>query len=332
MGEESKSFNSEQKNIIRENWNKPLLKFLQKKLNERLIYMGLPSSSAEDIQQWIDFIKSVIAFQCRVYKSASDASQSREEIEKLEEILRRLERERKLENFVVYDGYLEEVILRGFDNSPNEIVFSQNGLVTLYNLDFCNDIASPIEFVDKEGNFRTAYKFDAIKELLNIQKKICNVSDKFIFLLTVHCSYNGKELEQFLNNPPNEMIKEYLDKYHKLSGAERNARIVRLFFTYLIHQSFPHNGFTPQILPAIIYDGLMGTPLLHFVVLGTATQGNAGDTPIFQQFNEVINQKFIKITDEAFTNSDDQVAEESGVGIDPIALFTQSNTYKKLWV
>src|ERR1700737_229561 len=61
------SFNSEHKLFIRERWNKPLIKFLSKKIGDKLVYMGLPSSSAEDLGQWIEFIKVVIAFQCRVY-------------------------------------------------------------------------------------------------------------------------------------------------------------------------------------------------------------------------------------------------------------------------
>jgi len=325
------SFNSEHKVFIRENWNKPLIKFLSKKINDRLIYIGLPSSQAEDLTHWIEFIKEVIAFQCREYGKPSDSSQSRAGIEALEEFLSRLERERKLDNFIVYDGYLEEVVLKGFDNSPNNIKFEQNSVITLYNLDFCNDIASPIEYIDRNGDKHKVYKFDAIRSLLRIQQGLSHVSDKFLFLLTIHCSYKGAELQDFLNNPPDKQIAEYLATYRHLTGHERNARIIRLFICYQIARYFPDHNFSHKILPIIKYKGLNGTPLLHFVILGTKTQPSAQGAPVYQPLNEVLDQKFISIEAEEFVNLDSVLMEKDIVELDPIRLFTQSKTYKKLW-
>ena len=161
------SFNTENKFFLRDKWNKPLIKFLSKNVKDKLVYMGLPSPNGDDVNHWIEFIKVVIAFQCREYSKPSDSTQSREDVEKLEEFLRALERESKLESYVVYDGYLEEVVLKGRDNSPQSIHFEIQRFITLYNLDFCNDIASPIEFVDELGDLQTVFKFDAIKKLDN---------------------------------------------------------------------------------------------------------------------------------------------------------------------
>lgn len=326
----TKSFSTDNKVFLRENWNKPLLKFLAKKNGEKLVYMGLPSPSGEDITNWIEFIKVVIAFQCREYGKQSDPSQSRDDVEKLHQLLNAFERERKLDNFLVYDGYMEEVVLRGYDNSPQRITLGSTPFITLYNLDFCNDIASPLEYVDEIGEVKTAYKFDAVKKLLTIQNSISKVSNKFIFLLTVHCSYDGKELTDFLSSPPSSMS-PYLKKYFTLSGVEKNARIVRLFVCHLIHQTFPANDFNPKILPVIRYNGIGGTPLLHFVVMGCHSTSVAGATPIIQQFEEVINQRFVDIDSNTFVNSDGMIEEELAVNINPIEFFTQSNTYNKLW-
>jgi len=51
------SFNSEHKKFIREHWNKPLIKFLTKKVKDKLLYLGLPSPKAEDVLEWIEYIK-----------------------------------------------------------------------------------------------------------------------------------------------------------------------------------------------------------------------------------------------------------------------------------
>jgi hypothetical protein len=324
-------YNTEHKVFIRERWNKPLIKFLSKKTGDKLVYMGLPSSSAEDLRQWIEFIKVVIAFQCRVYGKQSNQSQNRVEIEKLTELLRQLERERKIENYIVYDGYIEEIVVRGYDNSPRQIAFEQGQLVTLYNLDFCNDIASPLEFTDHNGDVKKAFKFNAIQKLLQIQESLSRVSDKFIFLLTVHCSYNGGELQNFVNNPPDDLVDSYFQKYRNLNGHEKNARIVRLFVCYQIQKYFPAYNFSHKILPVIKYNGINNTPLLHFVVIGTKAQFSANGVPTYQSINEVLDQKFISIDSDAFVNLESTVGETNITELDPINFFTRSKTYQNLW-
>lgn len=99
----TKSFNTKAKSLIRNEWGKPLLKFISKRLDKKLIYLGLPSPEAEDIEDWIEFIDEVIAFQCREYGKPSDVNQSRKEIEKLEKKLNKYERQGHLNTFTVYD-------------------------------------------------------------------------------------------------------------------------------------------------------------------------------------------------------------------------------------
>lgn len=325
------SFNSEHKVFIRENWNKPLIKFLSKKIGDKLIYMGLPSSNGEDLNQWIDFIKVVIAFQCRVYGMRSEETQDRSEIDKLTELLRKFEREQKIETYIVYDGYIEEVVIKGYDNSPYQNLFEQKNLITLYNLDFCNDIASPIEYTDKYGNAQKVFKFNAIQKLLQYQDSISKTSDRFIFLLTVHCSYDGSELQNFVNDPPDAVVKEYLKKYHGMRGHEKNARIVRLFVCYQIQKYFPSFNFSHKILPIIKYDGLRGTPLLHFVILGTKPSLNAAGVPSYQSINEILDQKFISIESNEFKNLESSLGENNVETLNPIDYFTRSKTYEMLW-
>lgn len=327
------SFNTEHKIFIRENWNKPLLKFLTKRVNERLIYLGLPSPKAEDVLQWIEYIKFVIAFQCRDYKEASDETQDRTGIIELTALLSQLETENKIDSFMVFDGWLEEVVLRGYDNSPTRIDFELNDFITLYNLDFCNKITSPIEFINAVGDIQTAYKFDAITKLLEIQKSFSTVSKKFVLFLTVHCSYDGEELQNFVNHPPSNELRDYIQKCNGLSGYEKNARIVRLFFAYSIKQNFEAFGFTPKVLPSLMYQGLGKTSLLHFTVFGIAPASTvAGRVPTFQSLTEILNQRFISIEDAQFLNTADVLGNEAEVELNPVTLLSSSATFKNLWV
>ena len=190
-------FNTKAKQIIRRDWAKPILSYLRDTLGKKLIYLGLPDVEAHDVKEWLDYLDKVYAFQCREYPKPSNSSQSRESVLALEETLRTLERIQKLSTYDVYDGYIEEVVLRGYDNSPDVKEFLSEEVVTVYNLDFCGQVTSPLEYIDKKGNKQQAYKFDAIKRLMNIQADLPFPSKKFVLFLTLHCSYDGKELESF---------------------------------------------------------------------------------------------------------------------------------------
>jgi hypothetical protein len=326
-----KTFTTPHKNLIRKNWNKPLLKFLSKKEGQNLVYMGLPSPEAEDLNDWIEYIDSVIAFQCRDHKHPSSPEQSREQVEKLENYLRDLERKNKINNYVVYDGYLEEVVLRGYDNSPNVIDFRVGQFITLYNLDFCNKVSTPITYVDKKGNAVKAFKFEAIGKLLDFQKSISSISKKFVLFLTVHCSYDGRELQDFIQNPKSEEIKNTIAELYGLSTLQKKERIIRLFVSHLVKVKYEASGFTPKILPVIRYEGIGKTPLLHFAIFGIHKELNGGDVRVYQTLSEILKERFVNIEEETFVNAIDSTPNEVEVNVNPVEYFVESKTFKKLW-
>ena len=144
-------FNSTNKQLIRTNWAKPILSYLKDSLNKKLFYLGLPDTEAYDVKEWLEYIDTVYAFQCRDYPKPSSPEQNREKVLELENTLRAYERKRQLTTFDVFDGYIEEVLLRVFDNSPTIKEFTQQEVITLYNLDFCGQVTSPIEYKDRKG-------------------------------------------------------------------------------------------------------------------------------------------------------------------------------------
>src|SRR6185436_9605718 len=188
------------------------------------------------------------------------------------------------------------------------------------------------EYIDENGDPQIAYKFNAISKLLQVQNTLRKSSNKFVLFLTVHCSYDGAELETFINSPPTDEIRNYLIRCNGLDGHDKNARIVRLFFVYYIKQQFETFGFTPKILPSLYYQGLGGTNLLHFTVLGISPNKlGAGGVPSYQGFTEIINQKFISINNSTFFNKTIEFDDEIDVELNPVTLFSNSTTFKNLW-
>ena len=304
------SFNTRNKLLIRNEWNKPLLKFLNKKLNKKLLYLGLPSPEAQDIENWIEFIDEVIAFQCRKYPEPSHEDQNRDKIKKLEEKLNAYERRGLLDTFTVYDGYIEEVILRGVDNNNKN--FIQNNTIKIYNLDFCNSITSPIEFDDIDGNFKTAYKFDAVKCLLKIQSELDRDNQYFVLFLTIHTSFNGKELKNFRVSH-----KASISEYNSLPipKTEKKAKILRLFVISELKDYYKANNFVAHFLPTIHYKGIKDANLLHFTVMGSKENSGAGSVAFFQDVSNLCKNGFI----------------DTGNLTDPVDDFSKSNTFLKFW-
>ena len=332
-------FNSDNKKIIRTKWAKPIISYIKNELDKKLFYLGLPDIEAHDIIEWLEYIDTVYAFQCREYPQPSKPEQSREKVLALENTLRNFERKRHLTTFDVFDGYIEEVILRGFDNSPTIKEFTQQDVITLYNLDFCGQVTSPIEYKDRGGNPQKAYKFDAIKRLLDLQKQITfsdeNPHKKFIMFLTLHCSYDGKELEDFINNPPNTDIQSYLAQVSKFSKGKKAPYLVKTFVLHYLQHFFSANEFIAEVLPTIHYIGDNNNPILFFTILGTSTQNkNAGVTVQYQNLNEVLNCPFIEIDNNTFTKSISFVLDNDiplDVNPNPLHLFKNSKTYKNIW-
>lgn len=322
MTTKNMSFSTPAKNLIRQKWAKPLLKLINEHLGKKLLYLGLPGSEAEDIFEWIDHLYKVFAFQCQDERYP-DAYLL------LDKKLTDLEDQGKIDTFSLFEGYLEKVIMNGFDDQNK--TFNLNEIVTLYNLDYCNQIDFPIKSQNIEGEPITIKKFDSIKKLLEIQSGILDVSTKFVLFLTIHCSYKDKQTKAYLQH--NKIYKEYVLKINKVlkgKGSEKNARSLRLYIIENLKPFFYDEGFIPEFLPTVFYEGKADTPMLLFTIIGTK-----GDEEIKQQeVNKLINSKFIKPNDanENFTHHTlTELDEIEGAYTDSVQAFTTSNTFQNYW-
>lgn len=330
----AKSFSSEAKIVIRRKWDKPLLKFLSKKIDAKLTYMGLPSPEAEDVVEWIEYLDNVVAFQCRDHKAPSNASQSREAIEELEEKLANWQRKGLLEDFTVYDGYIEEVVLRGIDNWGLE--FSQNQTVHIYNLDFCNKINFPLKYTDREGNPKKAYKFNAVNELLQFQKKLNEDNQKFIMFLTIQNSHKGQNFNDYLKSQENPLLQDYIQACKSLKkGPDKRARLLRLFIIDTLQDFFRNYDFVPYFLPTVFYRGLKNAELLHFTVIGTRVSPEIGKAKWYQKLGNLYKENILQPENDSFKlmvlEDDESLIKEKKVDINPVQKFSNSSTHEKLW-
>jgi len=326
----TQTFNSESKILIRSKWNKEIIKFISTNLKTKLVYLGLPSPLAEDILDWVDYINEVIAFQCREYPKSSEPSQNRDEIIKLENKLEELERQQKIDTFVVYDGYIEEVLTNGKDNV--NIDFIQNNIVHIYNLDFCNEIKYPREVLNENGDIIEVHKFDAVKNLLESQAKIPHKVQKFILFLTINAKFKWNNLTEYINNHPNQDTQEYLKSINSNREAhkkEKNIRFLRTYVLESLNEHFFNTNFEIDILPTISYEGINNHKMLHFTIFGTKINDNK---IAINNIKEFLSNKFIGIEENDFINlSINSLNSENNNLTCPIDCFKQTNTYNNLW-
>jgi hypothetical protein len=313
---------------IRERWCKPLLQFLSSNLGYKLTYFGLPGIKALDIISWIDYLDYIIAIDCGDYSDNYDHDKAQENLKELQTILSSFERKDLISGYSLYLGYLEEVVLKGRDNNFKE--FTQSKIVQVYNLDFCNSLTVPIEFSDEKGNITKYYKNEVIRKLLSIQSDHClkNGTGKFLMFITVHTQFWESEAEKHFNT--NKQHNEYFKEIEKLSKPKKIERLLRYYFYDILKDHFKANGFIPDFLPTILYDGIGNKQLMCFTLIGTFFKNPSATAPFNQQIGRLIKLKFI------YPNSGELkvlhgVQFEKNISLNPIEELLNLNTYKGLW-
>lgn len=321
------------KRIIREEWSKPLIRFISDELGFKLLYLGLPGPKALDLLCWIGFINHVIAFICRDYPNPSSVSQSNASILQLVEKLSEFERQGQLDTFAVYDGFMEEVVLRGRDTDGNP--FNLNDIVTIYNLDFCNGITVPLSVTDDDGNIEEHYKSEVIKKLLEIQKDHSSHAkcSKFVMFITIHSNFLEEEWEIFEAQTKDSVLKGYIRKFKKLNGKDKTIRLLNAYLYNIITNFFSNCKFTPEILPTIYYKGSgKSNWLMHFTVIGSYNKNISSIAPCYQAPQDFLNQKMLTIKDGKIDRiKTPQNITEIDCMQDSVEAFGKSKSYSELW-
>lgn len=320
------------KKVIREEWSEPLISFIRNKLGCKLVYLGLPGPKALDLLCWISHIKCVVAFICREYPKPSSVSQSDAEVVKLTGILNELERQKQIETFAVYDGFMEQVVLKGSDILGNP--FSLNDIVTIYNLDFCNAITSPVTVVDDQGNTRDVYKSEVIRKLLEIQRDITRNAgySRFVMFITIHSAFLDEEEKEFKAQTRNADLKGYIRKIGKLKGTDKAIRSLKAYLYNIIINFFCSCEFTPEILPIIYYKGSGANWLMHFTVIGSHNKGRSSVAPHIQDPQNFLNQEFLTIKNgEIDSHTTPSGFAEKECIKNSVNAFKGSKCYSELW-
>lgn len=332
--EQFKYTEHERKPVIRSQWCLPQIELLFQRLRKKLIYIGLPGIEALDVLAWIDYLDKVIAFQCSEYKEGSSTKQI--DVIQLDNLLEKLEREDKLTSSIVYQGFMEDIVMGGL--SERGQTYSQNEFLKVYNLDFCNNISTPREIRNEKGKLVYHYKLQVIERLLQYQQKTANEDkgSKFIMYLTVNSDIFNGDVSKIKETT----FTGYFKQLNKINKAEVKA--IRLMKAYCFHEIatlFEQYGFNVEFLPPIFYMGSSypnqnrGSKDQHhrmmtFTILGTNAEKAK---PYKQDIKTFLESKFVFATNDGFQCFSDRFIEESDFDPNAADLLANSHTYKFLW-
>ena len=257
--------------MVRENWNTPLLRHLHDKYGFRYRYMGFPGTDLTDIKLWKDMIEWVVAFEL-----PAPGIDKRLWVKGLRANLRKLGIPG-----VAYFGSFEQVVTlrEDFDGQ----IYGQDRVITLYNLDFCDEISSEVETRELG---KKLLRFEALRFILQDQKT-CYVSvdgpTHFIMLLTVRNQTEANRINGFLKRnlfsetdaycsicreikpiPSGGLLigshawalKAFI--YNSLKGYFGTPNISALFFPFVKYKGTPIKLASGKILPS---------PMLHWMIL-----------------------------------------------------------------
>lgn len=303
------------KGVVRESWDTPILRYLSTQYSIRYRYMGLPGVKLLDLRMWKDMIDEVVAFE-----PPDESADRRQAIVELRKNL-------QIYGFrgIAYYGSLEEVVLlkRDFEGTT----YSQKDLITLYNFDFCDEIASPIS---TQTSGEKVLRFHAIRQVLRDQAECYRQTKRpnyFFLLLTIRNQIGAAKIKSFLNKQLLAQAKDFYDRCRVMEPLPTKGALLgncpwalKTFLFDLLSQNFTNPNLSAIFLPVVFYlgtpvktsQGQLESPMMHWVVLCKFGSDESHGTEILPQSFlptssvTVSNQKLIwkPLTGEARIRSD----------------------------
>lgn len=239
----------------------------------------------------------------------------------------------KIDGYVVYDGFMEEVIFNGQDNSSSgSVQFSFDQAVTLFNLDFCNKITSPQEYRDSEGVYVKKHKFELIDKILEFQKGVSADNQRFVLFLTINAGYDGAELSEYCTVNHDE-----LTVYNQCPKDIKKQFILKHFVESVLYEKFCSKEFIPYFLPTVFYNGKNGVNMMQFAIMCISPDAKLRTAGVFthhQKKQEIVNRHPIvpDCDNDTFVNYERVVDDMNDSNVDFMSTFCSSSTHKKYWV
>jgi|GEM_PF-2395232 len=253
---------SENKDIVRRQWDLPIIRQYSQSVGHRLSYLGMPGPELADLLDWQDFLareRTAVEGYYRNRKSGIDRTVQRQMIANVMSLGPNFS-----SGFELMRGDVESLILTGRDMDDRKPQCG-NGrpgpdgrlFYDLINLDFCGGAG----YKTRGGHAR---RIKAIKTLIARQQ-----GHDFLFLLSLNVrSTIGKELTEYLSDArarygkENSRFRDLLD-WH--TGVGQQCLVLKAAIPLFVQQVAEATSFVVKCYPPITYVGTGRARIIHFV-------------------------------------------------------------------
>lgn len=261
-----------EKKIVRIQWDTPILRHLHESYKVKFRYLGLPGVELIDVGLWRDMIEEVIAFETR-----DGSATGRDAID----ALRRNMRVKGIPGYAYFGPFEEVVVLKkDYDGTA----YSQSKVVTLYNLDFCDEISSAITTRER---MQKIWRFEAIRHVLRDQGIIAERQQSppwFVLMLTIRNQIGSRKIAEFLGDNLFADARDFLSVCNGLAPIPRaskaligsHAWALKCFVYNSLRTYFSNPHISACFFPPVLYNGTpirvsnsetVPSPMLHWVIL-----------------------------------------------------------------
>lgn len=255
---------TESKSVLRNSWDKPIIKSFHEETGRRLDYFGLPGPDIRDLIEWRDYLgwKTGVEF---VEKGRS--AEVEEQLRAVHTMQKNVMLHGLSSEWDLRKGSLEDIILEGVDidgNPPARFTITP-GKVARLSYDIHNwDFQGGLGYLNGDNESR---RLNAIRRCIELQK-----SHPFLFLLTVNVRHKlENEPSKYLTGQAREIAsKRYQEilQWYASQGASTNTDRYRTkaLVPLIVRQAAQFHSFDCFCYPVVYYTGPK-EHLLHFVFL-----------------------------------------------------------------
>lgn len=308
------------KRVVRSQYDTPLLRGISQRLAIEYVYLGLPGPKMHDIAEWGGLIRRIIAFE----RPSRPPRSARADFTELQVNL--------VANglpFDVYYGDMETVVIWGHDIDDRPFV--QEEMITLYNLDFCDNISSKIDIpplFDGIGDGTTqkeCMRFEALRRLLRLQAQLYagGGDPRFVMLITVREGLDGAAIRAWREADNPQEVRQWLNK----ALGKKDVPDGYVFVSPDVLKPFVFSCFrsycgglniASYFLPMVRYHGLSGagSPMAHFAVLCRFSDPHSALPGGSQTANDFLSLPSLRAGDDGL--APEPLSLEGGVPISDI--------------
>jgi hypothetical protein len=277
---------TDNKAVVRREYDLPIIERWASTLGTRLAYFGLPGPYIEDLLDW----QTCIEHSTGVERLRKGTKHYLEDLENHRQLMMSVFTNGLSDSFTLLRGPIEDVILEGHDidgtcpprtygNSHSSLRFCY----TLVNLDFVGGVG----YRSNQG----AIRVQAIEKLFDRQR-----ASDFLLLVTLNVRDKlGMELTKYLEDLKQEQqaseVRETLDWYVHCDAGRKAHKLKAAIPLFMRHQAL-HHGFDSFCYPPVWYDGNGDNRMVHFAFQFVA-KGGVFPTPSAQSLPATLNLVFL---------------------------------------